>query len=109
MIWEKAPNQHISSTKFMNQIDPSLQSPGRNRRNCLFPGCSRVAGARGLCVAHYQSARYLVIQGLVTWEQLVAQGKATSSKRRGGNRHRVSQWFLQAAAATPAAALPPNE
>lgn len=60
-------------------------------RNCLNPNCTRKAAHRGLCLSCYQTARRLVTQKRVTWQELEQRGKCLKSKRKG----RSIEWLLQ--------------
>lgn len=59
---------------------------------CLYPGCQNAAETRGLCINHYQIAGRLVRQGVVTWDRLIANGKAKEAARLG---LRKNEWFLE--------------
>lgn len=48
---------------------------------CIVDGCERDARTRGLCENCYQLARYNVIGGKVSWEQLETMGLAIPSSR----------------------------
>lgn len=65
---------------------PAQSSP-RNR--CLIRDCSTSPHARGLCLHHYQRARYLIQQGIETWENLEHHGLAQPRrfKEYGGKAH----------------------
>ena len=49
---------------------------------CLTHTCNRQAFSRGLCCAEYFWVRRRVERGEVTWETLVAQGKALAAYRQ---------------------------
>jgi hypothetical protein len=52
-------------------------------KKCILQDCERKATARGLCFCHYQTARNFVCSGKATWEDLVKQGWASETKRKG--------------------------
>lgn len=59
---------------------------------CLVPDCGKIVKCRGLCHSHYNYIASMVSGGAFTWDELVARGKALSTK--GGGRGQVSQWLL---------------
>lgn len=60
---------------------------------CLFPTCTRTSHSRGLCASHYSTAFKVVKRGRVTWEELVAAGKATPPHNMSSS---AATWFLAA-------------
>jgi len=58
---------------------------------CMYPECGRKSKTRGLCLACYRAAAYLVKTGTVSWEQLEKDGKCKASVRRG--RRGQHPWF----------------
>jgi hypothetical protein len=57
--------------------------------NCVFTGCQKTATTRGLCVAHYQTARYLVKSQITSWKALEKAGQAKPRVR-----HFARDFFL---------------
>lgn len=60
---------------------------------CLVPGCVNVAVSRGLCRYDYNAAFQLVEKGDITWEQLVAEGKALA-KHGERKKEAAAKFFL---------------
>ena len=50
--------------------------PKRYTIECLFPECKLQEKSRGLCAKHYQYTYLLVKQEKVSWDELVAEGRA---------------------------------
>ena len=50
---------------------------------CLMAGCEQSAHCRGLCSRDYGAARLRVLAGLVSWEELEADGLALARSKRG--------------------------
>lgn len=71
---------------------PQQQANGEKGK-CLNPSCSREAQTRGLCTSCYSAAGALVKSGRVTWEQLVAHGKAKEAVNRKGTGT-IQSWLL---------------
>ncbi len=62
---------------------------------CLFPKCDNLDYTRGLCRKHYASAARYVRNGLTTWPELVAAGKATKAAARHlDGKGQSAKWFL---------------
>jgi len=62
-------------------------------KKCLYPDCDIPERTKGLCHKHYANAAYHVSRGRVTWDELVADGKATRSIK---NLRIAMNWFVSA-------------
>lgn len=79
----------------MNEIEPTtLTDLTKNGVLCLFPGCAKKQNHRGLCYAHYATARRLVVAKKTTWEFLIAKGRASTCKKGGKRGGVVMAHFL---------------
>ena len=64
-------------------------------KNGLRPGSGKVY-ARGLSQADYLVARKLILNGLITEQELIDAGKMLPSKGRGKPASEAKEWFLEA-------------
>lgn len=64
-----------------------------SEKKCLYPPCDDAVHCRGLCRPHYQHTARLVTSGRVTWETLIKQGKAISTRRRT-DPSKLIDWLL---------------
>lgn len=64
-----------------------------SEKTCLYPPCNDVVHCRGLCRTHYQQAARLVKANKVTWETLIEQGKAISTRHRTDPSELIN-WLL---------------
>jgi len=84
------------------------RGPGRHRiengqPKCLYPPCNNPPKCRGLCDGHYNTALRLIKKGQVSWDQLVAAGRANNATAiTGGRRAPLRDWFLDAVAISAA-------
>ena len=58
--------------------------------DCMRPGCTRTAVARGLCKADHIRACKLVRDGRTTWASMESRGKV-APKGQGS----ITRWFLE--------------
>ena len=63
-------------------------------KKCMFPKCTNIVTARGLCHKHYGTANFLVYRGTTTWDELIKNNKALPSGK-GISRSVEKQWFLK--------------